>query len=103
MKSIEKTMEVFTEAERRRLLEYIADLPNPRRMAEYLPECALQALINAERGQWGQYRLRHGVRDMEAGIILFRNGCVEARGPYIGPYGMAVRRQAIIMRAEGEL
>jgi hypothetical protein len=94
--------ELWTVAERQRLMGYIAVLPCPRRVAESLPECALMALIHAERGNHGQYRLRYGVRDMDAGQILFSAGLVEARGPYLGNFGMEVRRHAIIMRAEGE-
>jgi hypothetical protein len=86
--------------ERVELLKSMANLPDPRRVAWSLPECALHALANAERGQHGQFRLRHGVRDMEAGQILFLSGLVEARGPYLGNFGMSVRKHAIALLFE---
>lgn len=88
--------------ERARLLQYVAVLPSPKRVAWSLPECALQALVHAEKGRNGDYRLRHGVRDMEAGDILFRAGLVEAGGPYLGNFGMKVRKEAIALLAERE-
>lgn len=83
------------------LLWHIAVLPGAKRVAWSLPECALQALALAQRGQDGRYRLRLGVRDMEAGQVLFSAGLVEARGPYLTNFGMAVRRHAITMIAYG--
>lgn len=97
-----RSIELWTDGERRRLLQSMAVLPDPKHVALSLPECALLALKHAEQGHWGQYRLRHGVRDMEAGQILFRAGCVEARGPYVGNFGMKVRREAISLLAERE-
>lgn len=95
-----KSLGIWTEAERAKLLAVVAKLPDPRRVAWSLPEHALYALANAERGRHGQYRLRCGVRDMDAGHILFRAGLVEARGPYLGNFGMSVRRHAIAMLLE---
>lgn len=95
-------LDSWTEKERARLIQHIAVLPDPRDVAWHLPECALQALVHAERGRNGEYRLRHGVRDMEAGEILFRAGLVEARGPYLGNFGMQVRREAIALLNERE-
>jgi hypothetical protein len=92
--------ELWTVAERERLARHIAVLPDPRQVAWSLPECALYALANAERGAHGQYRLRYGVRDMDAGQILFSAGLVEARGPYLGNFGMAVRKHAIALLLE---
>jgi len=95
-----RSLEIWTAKEREELLKSIAVLPDPRGVAWRLPECALYALANAERGNHGQFRLRHGVRDMEAGHILFRAGLVEARGPYLGNFGMAVRKHAITLLLE---
>jgi len=97
-----RTLELWTARERRELLKSVATLPDARRVARSLPECALHALANAERGKHGQFRLRHGVRDMEAGQILFSAGLVEARGPYLGNFGMSVRKHAIALLAERE-
>jgi hypothetical protein len=95
-----RSLEIWTTKERAELLKSIAKLPDPRRVAWSLPEHALYALVNAEQGRTGQYRLRHGVRDMAAGEELFRAGLVEARGPYIGNFGMAVRKHAIALLLE---
>ena len=95
-----RTVEIWSEAERKRLLASVAILPCPKRVAWSLPEHALYALANAERGAHGQYRLRYGVRDMDAGHILFSAGLVEARGPYLGNFGVAVRKHAIALLLE---
>lgn len=92
--------ELWQQAEREELRKVIAVLPDPRRVAWSLPEHALYALANAEQGFGGQYRLRYGVREMAAGEELFRAGIVEARGPYIGSFGMAVRKHAIALLLE---
>jgi hypothetical protein len=92
----------FNQDEEIGMLSCIADLPSPRAVAWSLPECALQALKNAEPAGGGTWRLRDGVRDMRAGQLLFRAGCVEARGPYLGAFGMKVRRAAIELLAERE-
>lgn len=93
-------LDFWTEKERARLVQSIAVLPDPRGVAWHLPECALQALACAERGQNGQFRLRYGVREMEAGEILFRAGLVEAGGRYLGNFGMLVRKHAIALLFE---
>lgn len=93
-------LDFLDERERAELLQHIATLPYPRGIAWSLPECALYALSLAERGRHGQYRLRHGVRDMEAGQILFSAGLVEARGPYLSNFGMAVRKHAVALLLE---
>lgn len=95
-----KSLGIWTAAERERLLQSVAKLPHPKQVAWSLPEHALYALANAEQGRTGQYRLRQGVRDMAAGEELFRAGLVEARGPYIGNFGMAVRKHAIALLLE---
>lgn len=97
---MELHLDFVDDVERQRLLMSFARLPDPRGVAWRLPECALYALANAERGEHGQYRLRYGVRDMEAGQILFRAGLVEARGPYLGNFGMEVRKHAIALLRE---
>lgn len=93
----------FTQDQEAEFVSCFASLPSPARVAMSLPECALMALIHAEQGMHGQFRLRHGVRHMEAGQILFSAGLVEAGGPYLGNFGMRVRREAILMSQEGEL
>lgn len=98
-----RSFEIWTAKERVELLKTVAILPSPKRVAWSLPECALFALALAEQGRNGAYRLRHGVRDMEAGEILFSAGLVEARGPYLGNFGMVVRKHAIALLAEREL
>lgn len=95
-----RELDLWTAKERTELLKCVAVLPDARRVAWSLPECALQALACAERGRHGQYRLRHGVRDMEAGQILFSAGLVEARGPYLGSFGMSVRKHAVALLLE---
>lgn len=95
-----KSLGIWTEAERERLMKTIAVLPHPKQVAWSLPEHALYALANAEQGRNGQFRLRHGVRGMAAGDELFRAGLAEAGGPYIGSFGMLVRREAIALLLE---
>ena len=90
----------FTIGEAIEARQVFAQLPNAKRVAWSLPECALQALAHAERGRNGDYRLRHGVRDMEAGEILFIAGLVEARGPYLGNFGIKVRKEAVALLLE---
>jgi hypothetical protein len=92
----------FTRDDEMEMLSCIAMLPDPRDVAYSLPLCALEALAHAEPCGSGQYRLRHGVRNMDAGHILFSAGLVVARGREIGNFGMKVRAHAIAMLAERE-
>lgn len=93
----------FSQDEEIGMLSCIADLPCPREVAWSLPLCALEALRHAEPIGAGEFRLRDGVREMEAGQILFSAGLVEAGGGRrIGNFGMKVRREAIALLAERE-
>ena len=78
----------------------IAQLPPPENVARYLPTEALMALAAAVQVRDG-YKLRDGVRESAMGAELFASGCVEARGPYLGAYGMKVRKVAMRILMEG--
>lgn len=100
MNSRDRELLMCTAPDRARMLQSFAQLPDPRRVAWSLPECALYALSLAEQSRTGEFRLRSGVRDMEAGQILFAAGLVEARGPYLSNFGRVVRKFAIALLFE---
>lgn len=87
-----RTLEIWTEAERRKLLETVACLPSPKRVAESLPECCLLALIHAQRNRHNEYLLRHQERGTDAARELVEAGVVEISGVFVSNFGMAVRR-----------
>lgn len=72
------------------------DLPDPRRLAGiltvYYPAMA-RALLSARRTENG-YWIDHSAEADE----LRSAGLVEARGQYLGAFGLAVRRSLVRMR-----
>lgn len=98
-----RTLEIWTEAQRRELLKHVAALPCPIRVAESLDIDALLALINALSDRQGGYRLPACERDTHAWKQLVAAGIVESGWGGIGTFGMRVRKAAIGMKARGEL
>lgn len=90
-----RTVEIWSEAERARLLGYIAELPDPRRVAESLSFASLTALKNAERDRLGGYRLPNSQRGSRAWKQLVAAGLVESGWGGVGNFGLVVRRHAI--------
>ena len=94
----------FTDSvEREKLLQHIAVLPSPKRVAESLREASLLALINAQRNCHNEFLLRHSERGSAAARELVEAGAVEIGGVFISNFGMAVRREALKMIRHGEL
>ena len=100
-----KTRELVkcTDADRARLLESIAKLPSPKRVAESLMEASLLALIHAQRNRHNEYLLRHQERGGAAARELVEAGVVEISGVFVSNFGMLVRREALKMKLYGEL
>ena len=71
------------------------DLPTPRAVFLDLSLAELELLISAIKGRDGGFYLPHGTRDTETGRSLFLRGLVGARTPYLGVFGMKVRRYCI--------
>lgn len=102
-KRVEDEIVPWDEAQRARLMSFVATLPDPRRVAESLRECSLMALINAERDRVGGYRLRRSDWHSPAFKQLVAAGIVESGWGGIGSFGMKVRRVALKMKQDGEL
>lgn len=100
-----KTLEIerWSDAERKRMVEAVAKLPSPKRVAESLREASLLALINAQRNCHNEFLLRHSERGSAAAKELVEAGAVEIGGVFISNFGMAVRREALKMVKHGEL
>jgi len=98
-----RTLNIWTEAEKRKLLKHVADLPSPKRIAESLEEASLLALIRAERNRFNEYLLRQEDRGGAAARELVEAGVVEISGVFISNFGMQVRREALKMKLYGEL
>ena len=98
-----RTLEIWTERQRRELLKHVAVLPCPIRVAESLSHASLNALIHALSDRHGGYRLPANQRDTRAWKQLVAAGLVESGFGGIGTFGMHVRRVAINMKARGEL
>lgn len=95
--------ELWRQAEREELRKVIAELPDPRRVAEGLSHASLNALINALPDRHGGYRLPANQRDTRAWRQLVAAGIVESGWGGVGNFGMLVRREAVKMRLEGEI
>jgi hypothetical protein len=95
--------EMWSQAERQRLMQSIAVLPDPRRVAESLSHAALCALIHAQRDRAGGYKLPRSQRDTSAWKQLVAAGIVESGWGGIGSFGEKVRNSAIKMRLQGEI
>ena len=98
-----RTLELWTEAQRRELLKHVAVLPCPIRVAESLSEASLLALINALSDRHGGYRLPASERGTKTWRQLVAAGIVEGGWGGIGTFGMRVRRVALAMKRRGEL
>lgn len=98
-----RSVELWTHAERKRLLQYVAVLPCPIRVAESLSEASLLALINALSDRQGGYRLPADQRGTNAWKQLVAAGIVESGWGGVGTFGMRVRRVAVKMKQRGEL
>lgn len=96
-------LDFWTEKERMRLMEHIAVLPCPIRVAESLSIASLMALIDAPSDRHGGYRLPASERGSKAWKQLVAAGIVESGWGGIGTFGMRVRRVAINMQRRGEL
>ena len=96
-------LDFIDERERAELLQHIASLPSPKRVAESLREASLLALINAQRNCHNEFLLRHSERGSAAARELVEAGAVEIGGVFISNFGMAVRREALKMVRHGEL
>jgi len=94
--------EMWAQAEREEVRKVIAVLPNPRRIAESLSHAALSALIHALPDRHGGYRLPASQRDTKVWRQLVADGIVESGWGGVGNFGMRVRHEVILMRAEGE-
>jgi hypothetical protein len=97
------TDEMWSRAERARLLKTIAVLPDPQRVAESLCHASLCALIYAHSDRHGGYKLPRSQRDTNVWNELVAAGIVESGWGGIGGFGMKVRREAIKMRLQGEI
>lgn len=97
------TDEMWSQAERERLMRMIAKLPDPRRVAESLSHASLCALIHAERDRMGGYKLARSQRGTAAWKQLVAAGIVESGWGGVGNFGEKVRNAAIKMRLEGEI
>lgn len=97
-----RTLDLWTEAQRRELLKQVAKLPDPRGMAWRLSDDAFRALIEAERTRTGEYQLSERHRHTAVATTLIRYGMVEVRGQYLGSYGVQVRERALALIREGE-
>jgi len=76
-----------TQAERRALRQFLADLPDPHEVALALPGWAIETLVHATRSENG---LR--LTDPDRIRDLRRFGLVEYGGPHLTNFGAAVRR-----------
>lgn len=77
------------------------EFPPPLSVAYSLPSHAIAALLHAQKGKNGDLFLRPGVRDLDAGQVLFSAGCVEAGGSCLGGFGLKVRRAILDAQKEG--
>lgn len=95
-----RSLEIWTEAQRRELLRHVAVLPCPRRVAESLSHASLTALAHALSDRHGGYRLPANQRDTKAWKQLVAAGVVESGWGGIGNFGMRVRKEAIALLLE---
>ncbi len=98
-----ETLARCTAADDGQMRKCIAVLPSPKRVAESLREASLLALIAAPRNRHGEHLLRQPDRGTIPARELIEAGVVEVGGVFVSTFGMAVRREALTMRALGEL